>query len=168
MTKLNIIYPHGRMTINVENFLDDCGVTKFKKLVKIINMSYTPEAHIEILKNYIIDYLSSAKERTQLFIDKAESYEREISNNEQYLAKLIHKRNSVKTQLKKIRTYTTHKSQEYKLTKESEIELNNEIKLTREDLANQRAGFKTDITMIKLIERNNKNFKKYLELLKEV
>ena len=168
MTELNIVYPNGRMNIYVEAFLDVCGVTKFKKLLKIIKMSYTPDVHIEQLRTYITDYLESADDKSTKAIEWAKKCENEVDVKECHLADLIHRRKIVKQRLKKILTYTTYKSQEYKLTKECEQELNNEINITRAELMSLRKGFKANLNAIKTIERNTKNFNKYLDLLKDV
>ena len=117
MTELNIVYPNGKMNIYVETFLDVCGVTKFKKLLKIIKMSYTPDVYVEQLKTYINEYLKSANGRIAEAIYTAEKCEDEIRDKEAQLITLNHKRNVVKQQLKRILSYTTYKSQEYVLTK---------------------------------------------------
>ena len=156
------------MTINVENFLDNCGVTKFKKLVKIINTSYTPEDHLEILKTYISDYINVSDTLIDSTVLLAKESVVTIKTKEEQLKNLIHKRNIVKQRLKKILSYTTHKSQEYRLTKESDEELKAEIKKIRGQLVLYRANYRCYVADIKRYERNYKNFKKYLELLKEV
>ena len=97
-----------------------------------------------------------------------ERAEDEIRTKEAQLITLNHKRTIVKQQMKKILTYTTYKSQEYVLTKESEIELTNEINVTRAELSSLRKGVNGSAGTIRQIERNVKNFKKYLELLKDV
>ena len=97
-----------------------------------------------------------------------ERAEDEIRTKEAQLITLNHKRNIVKQQLKKILSYTTYKSQEYVLTKESEQELTNEINVTRAELSSLRKGVNGSAGTIRQIERNVKNFKKYLELLKDV
>lgn len=168
MTELNIVYPNGKMNIYVANFLDVCGVTKFKKLLKIIKMSYTPEVYVGQLKEYITEYLAIADDRRSEVIKWVERVEDEIRTKEGQLITLTHKRNLVKQQLKKILTYTTYKSQEYVLTKESKQELTNEINITRAELSSLRKGLSGSVGTIKQIERNTKNFNKYLDLLKEV
>ena len=168
MTTLNIVYPNGRMNINTEGFLNECGVGRFKKLLKIIKMSHTPDVYVKQLKAYITEYLATADDRIDEIIVWMERAEDEIRTKEAQLITLNHKRNVVKQQLKKILTYTTYKSQEYVLTKESEIELTNEINVTRAELSSLRKGLSGSVGTIKQIERNVKNFKKYLELLKDV
>jgi paraquat-inducible protein B len=168
MTTLNIVYPNGRMDINIDRFLNDCGVGRFKKLLKIIKMSYTSGVYVKQLKDYISEYLATAGDRIDDVIEWIERAEDEIRTKEAQLITLNHKRNVVKQQLKKILTYTTYKSQEYVLTKESEQELTNEINVTRAELSSLRKGVSENIGLIKHIERNVKNFNKYLELLKDV
>ena len=168
MTTLNIVYPNGRMNINTEGFLNECGVGRFKKLLKIIKMSYTPDVYVKQLKAYITEYLATADDRIDETIVWMERAEDEIRTKEAQLITLNHKRNVVKQQLKKILTYTTYKSQEYILTKESEQELNSQIVTTRDRLGVLRCERKEYISAIKQIERNVKNFNKYLDLLKDV
>ena len=168
MTKLNIVYPHGKMDINIENFLNDCGVMRFKKLIRIIKMSYTPPVYAKQLKEYITDYLNVADDRSAEAINSARKCENAIEEKEKYLAGLMYKRGEVRATIKKILTYTTYRSQEFKLTKESEQELTCEINIVRDDLIRLRNKFRTRLNVIKQIERNTKNFKKYLELLKDV
>ena len=168
MAELNIVYPNGKMNIHIGNFLDVCGVTKFKKLLKIIKMSYTPGVYVEQLKTYINEYLKSADGRIAEVIEVVEKCEDEIRDNNAQLIALTHKRNVVKQQLKKILSYTTYKSQEYVLTKESEQELNHEIRVTRVKLMYLKKGLSGSVNIIKQIERNIKNFNKYLDLLKDV
>ena len=168
MTTLNIVYPSGRMNINTDRFLNDCGVGRFKKLLKIIKMSYTPDVYVKQLKDYITEYLATADDRIDETIVWMERAEDEIRAKEAQLITLNHKRTIVKQQMKKILTYTTYKSQEYVLTKESEIELTNEINVTRAELSSLRKGVNENVGLIKHIERNIKNFNKYLELLKDV
>jgi hypothetical protein len=87
MTKLNIIYPNGTMLINVENFLDFCGVTKFRKLLKVIKMSYTPGVYTVQLENYINDYLNTVEVRRLKAKTNADikQIERNIKNFNKYL-----------------------------------------------------------------------------------
>jgi hypothetical protein len=165
---LKIVYPNGKMDINLDNFLDTCGVMKFRKLLKIIKMSYRPVIYVEILRDYMTEYLATADDKRNIVIEIIEKVEDEIKTKEAQLITLNHKRNVVKLQLKKILSYTTYRSQEYLLTKESEQELSNEINITRAELSSLRKGLNESVNTIKQIERNTKNFNKYIELLKDV
>ena len=63
--ELKIKYENGQMCVYVENFLDMRSIGKFKKLLKVIDTSYTPEARDE-LKAYIMPYLENVEERLRL------------------------------------------------------------------------------------------------------
>lgn len=168
MTQLNLIYPNGKMNINLDIFLDTCGVMKFRKLLKIVKMTHMPERHINTLTTFINDFLNVSDnliDSTELLVKNTKV---SISNKEEQLKNLVYKRNIVKQRIKKILTYTTHRSQEYRLTKESEEELKTEIKKVRQQLVIERTKYREYVDDIKRYERNKKNFKKYLELLKEV
>jgi hypothetical protein len=165
---LKIVYPNGKMDINLDNFLDTCGVMKFRKLLKIIKMSYRPVIYVEILRDYMTEYLATADDRRNELIDVTEKCENEIRYKAAQLIALNYKRNIVKQQLKKILSYTTYNSQEYLLTKESEQELTNEINVIGAELISLKKGLRGSVNTIKQIEKNVKNFNKYIELLKDV
>ena len=154
--------------IYLENFLADCGVTKFKKLLRVIKMSYTPPVYVETLRTYMTEYLENAVDIKSNITTAIRKCDADIEEMEKQLANLIYKRRRVKQQLKKILSYTTYTSQEYRLTKDSEIQLTTEIKTVRDDLISARVNLKLYISTFKKIEKNTKNFKKYLELLKDV
>jgi formyltetrahydrofolate synthetase len=168
MTQLNLIYPNGKMNIDLDVFLDSCGIMKFRKLLKIIKMTREPQKHIDTLTTFINDFLSISDELVDANVLLAKNTMISINNKEEQLKNLIHKRNIVKQQMKKILTYTTYRSQEYKLTKESEEELKEEIKKVRDQLVIERVKYRSYVDDVKRYTRNYKNYCKYLELLKEV
>lgn len=63
--ELTIKYRAGVMTIHVENFLERTNLKDFKKLLKIIDASYTPEAR-DVLKEYITEYLQTSNDLLQV------------------------------------------------------------------------------------------------------
>lgn len=48
---LQIKYEQGSMTVHLEEFLRSRNITKFKKLVKLIRQSYTPDELNKILNH---------------------------------------------------------------------------------------------------------------------
>lgn len=57
--ELIIKYRAGVITIHIENFLERANLKDFKKLLKIIDKSDTPEAR-DVLKDYIREYLQTS------------------------------------------------------------------------------------------------------------
>ena len=89
--ELNIEYENGKMCVNIENFLDMHSIGKFKKLLKVIDTSYTPEAH-DVLKAYIMDYLGTVDDRLRSHANKAVDARTHYKEQLPELERLIYKR----------------------------------------------------------------------------
>ena len=165
---IKITYPRGRMTINKDVFLSTCGVTKFRKLLKVIKMSHTPDWHIEDLRKYMTEYINASDDIKCNLTADINKYEIQLGALEQTLVTLTYKRGQVEAMLSKILTYTTYRSEEYKLTKESKDELTQSIKDTRNEAVSIRSKLRGAMSEYKRVEKNCKNYSKYLEILKEV
>ena len=84
-----IKYENGEMQINLEEFLCySCNrsISKVRKLVKIINNSYTPEV-IEDMKKFIEQRINTtdtiietARERYWVFNDEVKKYEKRLDS----------------------------------------------------------------------------------------
>ena len=168
MTQINISYPKGKMTLNLDVFLETCGTMKFRKLIKIIKMTNKPERHVESISNYINNYLSVHAHTAESNVKLAKECETLINVKEAYLRDLKYRRDMVNMQLNKILTYTTTASQEYILTKGSLLDLTRDVNEIELELKTYKSNYRGYIKDIKKYERINKNFNKYLELLKEV
>lgn len=167
MEQLTITYKNrqGRMTINLRQFLDTCGVTKFRKLLKVIELSETPEVHINKLKEYmenniptdytdlknnLVNYTHLVKEH-QAIVDK-------------YLVELEHLKEVTKRAMKNGR----RASEEMKILRVKREELNDKLKNAREDLRVYKSLGSDTKKSIKLMEKRIKDFNKYLDLIKDV
>jgi hypothetical protein len=60
MQMIDIRYPNGEMHIDLEEFLDGKNITKFKKLLRIIQNSYEPET-VDSIRNFILNYLEQVE-----------------------------------------------------------------------------------------------------------
>ena len=90
--ELKIKYENGQMCVNVENFLNMRSIGKFKKLLKVIDTSYTPEARDE-LKAYIVEYLDNVEELLQLHANRSIKAKNAYKENLPKLEHLIYNRN---------------------------------------------------------------------------
>lgn len=77
---LVIKYDNGQMTVHLEEFLGQRSISKFRKLVKLINSSYTPEL-LNDLKSYILNQLEQFEQNQQTpqeFQRYVDGYEQKI------------------------------------------------------------------------------------------
>ena len=85
---LEIKYENGSMTVHLEQFLGCRSISKVRKLVKIIQRSYTPD---EI--NKILNYIEQFKETYEIDLKTSESkiigYESKVKIAKSYLDKSI-------------------------------------------------------------------------------
>lgn len=136
----------GTMRINVENFLNMRKIAKFKKLLKVIDTSDTPEAK-EQLKAYIVDYLESAYERLEEYANKAVNAKTEYKEKEPELTKLIYARDR------------------YKKGSAGYKEAGKKVKAKREELRHLKAVWKSQESYFNDTMKNKKFYKKCLDLL---
>ncbi|MDL2302402.1 hypothetical protein LJC58_08610 [Lachnospiraceae bacterium OttesenSCG-928-D06] len=74
---LVIKYDNGQMTVHLEEFLGQISISKFRKLVKLINSSYTPEL-LDDLKSYILNQLEQFEPQKQEYENMVIGYESKI------------------------------------------------------------------------------------------
>lgn len=115
MEILQIKYENGSMSVNLEEFLGCRNITKFKKLVKLIRQSYTPDEIYKIL-NHIEQFNAN--------------YELDQRVTEQ---KIVGYSEKVRFCEKQIKTCTALRDF-YKKQSENWVTFNDELKGRREEL----------------------------------
>lgn len=165
MTKLNIIYPQGRMTINLSQFLDTCGVTKFRKLLKVIELSDSAEEYYKSLRSYLENNIPV--ENTDI--------DNTIANYKMMLAAYEDKANEVKDKLYELKEVTKRTmkngrraSQELSILKLKREELEDDLKGIRGEIERYRELIRSDKKCKDLINKRIKYYSRFLELLKDV
>ena len=93
--ELKIRYRNGEMVVLIDEFLNVRNITKFRKLLKIIDKSYTPEAR-DVLKNYITNYLAEVDEKLKHHANKAVDARTEYKEQKILLEDIVYKRDRFK------------------------------------------------------------------------
>ena len=88
---LFIKYEHGSMTIHLEAFLDCRNITKFKKLVKLIQQSYTPD-EVNKIKNHIEQFNETYEQEQKVLANKGIAYLDKVRFTERQIANCIFNR----------------------------------------------------------------------------
>lgn len=81
----------GTMTIAIDRFLEIRSMAKFRKLLKIIRTSNTPEVENDI-KSYIVEYLADVDKRIVFHANKSVDARTEYHEQEAVLNALIKRR----------------------------------------------------------------------------
>lgn len=92
---LYIKYDNGSMAIHLDAFLDYRSITKVKKLVKVIQQSYTPDA-LDDLKEFVKQGIEQFEPRMKEDANYYAGYEPKLKFNEQNLEKCLNNRNKYK------------------------------------------------------------------------
>lgn len=79
MTDLRIEYDRGKMIIHLEEFLSCRSVAKVKKLLKIIQRSYTPEA-ADQMQQFIKDKVSGLDGLMKISANQCVRFTEEVKN----------------------------------------------------------------------------------------
>lgn len=128
---LYIKYDNGSMAIHLDAFLDYRSIGKVKKLVKLIQQSYTPDALDdlkEFVKQEIEQFELRMKEDTNYYV----GYKSKLKFNEQQLEKCMHYRDWYK-----------HSEDEWKHYNELVKEFRQEIKETKLQMKQRKSDFDT-------------------------
>lgn len=165
--ELRLIYNNGkgRMNINLRQFLDTCGVTKFKRLLKVIELTETPEDHINKLREYLINNMpvdyTDLENNLVNYVHLVKVYQDRVDS---YLVEL----NTLKEVTKRTMKNGRRASAEMKILRAKREELNDKLKNAREDLKVYKSLGSDSKKSIKLMEKRQKDFNKYLDLIKDV
>ena len=85
----------GIMTLCVDRFLDMCNMKDFKKLLNLIDTSYTPEAR-DVLKEYITEYLAKVDDELKNYANNIVNARTEYKEQQPSLDALIKSRDRYK------------------------------------------------------------------------
>lgn len=144
--ELKIKYHNGEMVILIDSFLNMRNITKFKKLLKIIDTSYTPEAR-DVLKDYITNYLATVDTRLKEYANEGVTARTEYKEQQILLETLVKSRDIYKK-----------KSREYKYFAEK-------VKKQRERIRHLKAVWKSQESYFNNTLKNKEFYKKCLDLL---
>ena len=165
--QLTIIYKNrqGKMNINLRQFLDTCGVTKFRKLLKVIELSESPEEHINKLREYLehnmpVDYTDLEHNLV--------NYAHLVTVHQTRVDECLVKINELKEITKRTMKNGRRASAEMQILREKREELNDKLKDAREDVKVYKSLGLDTKKSIKLMEKRTKDYTRYLEILKEV
>lgn len=167
MEQLTIIYKNrqGRITINLRQFLDTCGVTKFRKLLKVIESSETPEEHYTALKNY----LENNTPVDNLDLDNTiANYKKMLAAYEKKADELTDELYNLKELTKRTMQNGRRASQELSILRVKREELQDELKGVRGEISAYRGLIRNDKNCIKLLNKRIKDYSRFLEILKDV
>ena len=137
---------NGVMNINVESFLEMRSISKFKKLLKVIDMSDTPDAK-EQLKAYIVEYLETIETRLKDYYNKGAKACTEYKEKKPELQRLIYQRDI------------------YKKNTPPYKECMEKVKNKREELRHLKAVWKSQESYFNKTLKNKEFYKKCLDLL---
>ena len=144
--ELTIKYINGQMFVCIDEFLNIRNIAKFKKLLKIIETSNTPEAR-DVLKNYITSYLAEVDEKLKEYEKKISSSNVEYMIASQELQRLVERRSNY-----------WKNTDMYKKCDEC-------VKKQRKDVAMWKTMFRQYKQRFKETQKNKEFYKKCLELL---
>lgn len=102
--ELIIKYRNGSMCINIDKFLDVENITKFKKLLKIIRTSYTPEVE-EVLKACITDFLNTVDDTLKVYANRIVNARTAWKEGQEPLNNLIARRDCYKRSTEPYKLY---------------------------------------------------------------
>lgn len=85
MTDLTIRYDNGQMIIHIEGFLSCRNISKVRKLLKIINHSYTPEVTDQI-QQYVTEKVGGIDGLVKISDDQVEKFTEEVKQAEYNVA----------------------------------------------------------------------------------
>ena len=95
MEILQIKYENGSMSVNLEEFLGCRNITKFKKLVKLIHQSYTPDEIHKIL-NHIEQFNANYELDQKVTEQKITGYSQKVRFCEGQVELVTHSRDRYK------------------------------------------------------------------------
>lgn len=167
MERLTLTYKNrqGRMSINLEQFLDTCKVTKFRKLLDVIKLTEHPEEHYATVKNYLENNMPMD------YVD----LDNTIDNYKMMLAAYEKKADEIKLELLKLSEVTKRAmqngrraSQELSILRLKREELKDELKGVRGEIMTYRGLIASDKKCKELIDKRTKYYSKFLEILEKV
>jgi hypothetical protein len=123
---LEIKYDNGHMIIHVKEFLGQRSISKFRKLIKLINNSYTPEL-LDDLKSYILNQLEQFEQNEQT----QEEFQRYVTGYEQkidYSNRGIYTATTYRSRYKKGSEAWEHHNEKLKQFREENKELKRELR----------------------------------------
>jgi hypothetical protein len=144
--ELKIEYVNGVMIIHTDCFLGMRNIAKFKKLLKIIETSNTPEAR-DVLKNYITSYLAEVDEKLKEYEKKISSSNVECMIASQELQRLVERRSN------------------YRKNTDMYKKCDELVKKQRKDVAMWKTMFRQYKQRFKETQKNKEFYKKCLDLL---
>lgn len=162
---LDIYYPNGRMSIRLSVFLKEYGVTKFKKLLKIIKMSDKPDEYINKIREYLE---ANVEVNYSEFESNLIHYEHLVKVSQEEVNRLTRERDRLKEVTKRTMKNGRHASAKLKILREQKTEVMDALKNAREDLRVYKVLYSSTKSRIKELQKQEKDFKRYLEILNEV
>ena len=144
--ELTIRYHAGVMTLNVDNFLYNTNIKNFKKLLKIIDESYTPEAR-DVLKNHMSGYLETVDDRLKVYANNVVNARTEYKEQKPVLDALINSRDR------------------YRKNTPPYKDLMQRVKQQREKMQNLRHTYLSNEREFKRVLNRKKFYEKCLELM---
>lgn len=144
--ELTIKYRAGVMTLNVDRFLYSTNLKDFKKLLKIIDESYTPEAR-DVLKEYMTGYLPTVDDRLKVYANNVVNARTEYKEQKPVLDALINSRNR------------------YRKNTPPYKDLTQTIKLQLEKMQNLRRAYMSNESEFKHVLNRKKFYEKCLSLM---
>lgn len=167
MEQLTITYKdrQGRMTINLRQFLDTCGVTKFRKLLKVIELTESPEEYYTALRTY----LEHNMPMDNLDLDNTIlNYKKMLEAYEEKADELTDKLYDLKELTKRTMQNGRRASQELSILRVKREELQDELKGVRGEISTYRELIRNDKKCIKLLNKRTKDYGRFLEILEKV
>lgn len=167
MEQLTITYKNrqGRMTINLRQFLDTCGVTKFRKLLKVIELTESPEEHYAALRTY----LEHNMPMDDLDLDNTIlNYKKMLEAYEEKADELTDELYNLKELTKRTMQNGRRASQELSILRAKREELQDELKGVRGEISAYRELIRNDKNCIKLLNKRIKDYSRFLEILEKV
>lgn len=139
--------PKGSMYIHLKEFMANHSITQFRKLLKIIRESNTPDEEKKIL------------EWCEQFIEQAEPFKKNAVMKKCEKQKLVMQLETEIDLLKYNRDRYKRNSPPYK-------ELSEQLKIKRQNLSAEKAAYRQAVQDEKGVEADKKFIKKCLETLK--
>lgn len=146
---LEIRYEGGSMTVHLEEFLSCRSISKIKKLLKVIRISFTPECEQQ-MKEFIPNWLEQFEQRQLENERYITGYEEKVKFCQRQLQDALYTRNSYK------KSTSLHKSEGWD-------RWNEEVKRYRKELSEVKALFRSYESQYNRNIRNQDFYKKVLE-----
>lgn len=146
---LEIRYEGGSMTVHLEEFLSCRSMSKVKKLLKVIRISFTPECEQQ-MKEFILNWLEQFEQRQLENERYITGYEEKVKFCQRQLQDALYTRNSYK------KSTPSHKSEGWD-------RWNEEVKGHRKELSEVKALFRSYESQYNRNIRNQDFYKKVLE-----